>query len=94
MKPTQAQIEAAAVAIRDQFNRSAPLIAYIDVGKAALTAAAEAGDPIFELDAKAAEIAKTHIQDVIERCAQVALSARFPSNEAVEIAAAIRALKK
>jgi hypothetical protein len=61
--------------------------------------AAEVGDHIFELDAKAAQIAKAHIQDTIERCAQVAetqhLSAtKYADNPYEDIAAAIRALKK
>ncbi len=103
MKITQAQIEAAAKAIAAvEKNKDAFSISYEAFAVAALTAAAQVGEPTITVHAAEAsaylrdKAHKHEIAATIERCAQVAEKYWMPGSVNQyphEIAAAIRKLK-
>jgi hypothetical protein len=103
-EPTQAQIEAAANAMREMPNLYAFGPPYLlEIAKAALTAAAGVGDEYLkEVNRELAAVALGIKDETIEQCAQVAdgypkIAMAMPTSviDTVcgDIAAAIRALK-
>ncbi len=99
-KPTPAQIEAAAEAINhalfDCGAKKLSLGEYDEraIAKAALTAAAEVGEPDPTIWVST-EAMNSERNATIERCARVAdeYAKRYDLDECLEVAAAIRALK-